>query len=201
MKICNKCYIEKENVEFYVDKRSKDNHRNTCKSCEIINAKKWRNKNLERIIQYQKEWRENNKEYKSPNHHLSKESAKKWRNRHPDYNKKYYEESKDVIKEKKKEYDREWRKNNRDYSIKCSKEWRDKNKEKIKERNIKNKNKFNENRMYKRKNNVIYNLYHSIGSSIRSSLRRNGYSKKSRTYEILGCTFEEFKLYIESKKN
>jgi len=29
--------------------------------------------------------------------------------------------------------------------------------------------------------------------------RRNGYTKKSRTHEILGCSYEEFKEYLESK--
>jgi len=31
------------------------------------------------------------------------------------------------------------------------------------------------------------------------SIRNKGYTKKSKTYEILGCTFEEFKLHIESQ--
>ena len=31
------------------------------------------------------------------------------------------------------------------------------------------------------------------------SIKRKGYSKKTRTYEILGCSFEDFKLYLESK--
>ena len=29
--------------------------------------------------------------------------------------------------------------------------------------------------------------------------RRNSYTKNSKTYEILGCTFEEFKQHLESK--
>jgi hypothetical protein len=34
---------------------------------------------------------------------------------------------------------------------------------------------------------------------VRSSLRLLGYSKKSKTEEILGCSYEDFILYLESK--
>jgi hypothetical protein len=29
------------------------------------------------------------------------------------------------------------------------------------------------------------------------SIKRNGYSKKTKTYEILGCSYEDFKTHIE----
>jgi len=45
----------------------------------------------------------------------------------------------------------------------------------------------------------LYKLKHYISCNIRNSIRKNGYTKKSRTHEILGCTFEEFKTYIESQ--
>jgi hypothetical protein len=31
------------------------------------------------------------------------------------------------------------------------------------------------------------------------SITRNGYSKRSKTYQILGCTFEEFKIHLEKQ--
>jgi hypothetical protein len=39
----------------------------------------------------------------------------------------------------------------------------------------------------------------NIGHSIYKSLRKNGYSKKSRTHEILGCSYDEFRNHIESQ--
>ena len=33
---------------------------------------------------------------------------------------------------------------------------------------------------------------------IRKSIKSNGYTKKSKTYDILGCSYEDFKEYIES---
>ena len=34
---------------------------------------------------------------------------------------------------------------------------------------------------------------------ILNSIKRGGYTKRSRTYEILGCTYEEFLIHIESQ--
>ena len=36
-------------------------------------------------------------------------------------------------------------------------------------------------------------------TSISQSFKKNGFTKKSRTHEILGCTFEDFKTHLESK--
>lgn len=52
---------------------------------------------------------------------------------------------------------------------------------------------------YRRKNNPFYGLKDTIRVAITNSIRKRGYRKSSRTYEILGCSFEEFKLHIESK--
>tara|TARA_R110000782_G_scaffold242674_1_gene329189 strand:- start:135 stop:551 length:417 start_codon:yes stop_codon:yes gene_type:complete len=45
----------------------------------------------------------------------------------------------------------------------------------------------------------LYKLRCNISSLIRISIRRNGYSKKSKTYEYLGCSFEYFKVYLEKQ--
>ena len=50
-----------------------------------------------------------------------------------------------------------------------------------------------------RKNNPIFKISANIRSSISTSLRENNYTKKSKTTQILGCSFDEFKTYIESK--
>ena len=34
---------------------------------------------------------------------------------------------------------------------------------------------------------------------IYNAIRRKGYNKKSKTQDILGCSFEEFKIHLESK--
>jgi len=51
----------------------------------------------------------------------------------------------------------------------------------------------------KRKSDPIFALSSAIRSRISESLKNNRFYKKSNTQEILGCSFEEFKIYIESK--
>jgi hypothetical protein len=121
-------------------------------------------------------------------------------------------------KEKINKRNQEWRKNNKDKVInqhtryynenklevsKKHKEWRELNKEKVteyhKEYRKRNKNKINEYFNNRLNNDNLYKLKTNIRSNIRFSLKRNGFSKNSKTQEILGCSFEEFKRYLESK--
>jgi len=51
----------------------------------------------------------------------------------------------------------------------------------------------------RKKNDPVFKLKCNLRTSISKSIRKNGYTKKSRTYKILGCSFEEFKIYIENK--
>ena len=48
-------------------------------------------------------------------------------------------------------------------------------------------------------NDVLFKLSESIRASIKTSIRKRGYTKRSKTYIILGCSYEEFRIYIESK--
>ena len=45
----------------------------------------------------------------------------------------------------------------------------------------------------------MYSLKCRISKSISNSLQKEGYTKRSRSHEILGCSYEEFKLHLESK--
>jgi len=111
----------------------------------------------------------------------------------------------DIEKDKKEFY--HWKK----ICIKCqleiNKEYRKKNKAKIsitskkwycktKEVRRKHKNEYYKN---KRKNDSLFNLKENVKRNIRMSFIRKGFSKKSKTFEILGCTFEEFKIHIEKQ--
>lgn len=63
-----------------------------------------------------------------------------------------------------------------------------------KERERKRKEKVN-----RYENNLLFRLKSNLSGKIRNSLLKNGYSKKSSTYKILGCTYDEFKIHIESQ--
>lgn len=95
-----------------------------------------------------------------------------------------------INSERKKEYNKIYRKLNEDNL----KQYYHINKEQIIER-IK---KYNYNR---RKTDYLFNFTCNVRSLIRMSFKRgnNHFKKKSRTEDILGCSIEEFKKYIESK--
>jgi hypothetical protein len=118
--------------------------------------------------------------------------------------KKLYSKNYDILnKDKQKEYHKQHQLLNKDSLEKYQKSYYKENYQKIKEKNQSRKDEIKEYRknymIEKRKNNSLFNLKHNLGNMIYKSLYSQGYSKKSRTYQILGCSFEEFKLYLESK--
>ena len=72
------------------------------------------------------------------------------------------------------------------------KKWVADNKEKIKEyhKNYKSQ---------KRKNDNLFKLTSNIRTLIKYSLKSKGFKKQSKTENILGCSFEEFKQHLESQ--
>ena len=128
--------------------------------------------------------------------------------------KKYYQSNLDSIGKKQKEY----RDNNKDKI----KEWRDNNKEYIKEINekyyldnkadikIKQQEYYQNNKEtirhykneYKKKRMIsdpLFKLKENIKTSVYIAFKRNGYTEKSKTTIILGCSYHEFKQHLESK--
>lgn len=58
---------------------------------------------------------------------------------------------------------------------------------------------YQKNYVAKRKNNdPVFKLRKNITSRISQSIKNGGYTKRSKTYEILGCSYDEFKTHIES---
>ena len=51
----------------------------------------------------------------------------------------------------------------------------------------------------RRKNDEFFRVSSAIRNLIRNSIKRKGFRKTSKSYEILGCSFDEFKTHIESK--
>jgi hypothetical protein len=48
-------------------------------------------------------------------------------------------------------------------------------------------------------NDVLFRISKNIRTNIVNSFRKSGYKKNYKAYYILGCSFEEFKLHLESK--
>ena len=90
------------------------------------------------------------------------------------------------------EKSKKYHKLNRDRINQVSKVYRESNKDKIRDLQ-------NNYRIERKKVDSTYKLKNSIRRSINNAFSRNGYPKSSKTYEILGCSFEEFKEHLESQ--
>jgi hypothetical protein len=103
--------------------------------------------------------------------------------RNPETRKKYLEANKEKIKEQKKQY---YEKNKVEY-INTVKSYQSNNREKIRQ--------YNKNR---RKTDELFKLKGNLKCLIRNSIIKE-FTKQSKTEEILGCSFEQFKQYLESQ--
>jgi hypothetical protein len=74
---------------------------------------------------------------------------------------------------------------------KSTKIYRKKNKNILREKN----KIYHNNRL---KTDIVYKVKHIAKNVIRKALSKGGYTKRSRTYEILGCSYEDFKIHIEN---
>jgi len=110
-------------------------------------------------------------------------------------------------KDKNKESQRRYKINNSDKRNEYIKKWRQDNKEDIKlkksiyyknnkEKIIEQVGLYQKERM---KTDSLYKLTRGIRSLILVSFKNQFTEKSKRTQEILGCTYEEFKIYLESQ--
>jgi hypothetical protein len=137
------------------------------------------------VKEYKRQYHLDNKDKykKDPEKRKEYYSTQEWK----EYRKKYREENREKLKYQKQE----WSKKNRNRINETQKLWRELNKEDV----YKKANEY----VKKRKEDTIYKLICNIGTLIKVSILRNGFSKKSKTGKILGCSFIEFKIYLESK--
>lgn len=94
---------------------------------------------------------------------------------------KYYHKTKDNISDDAKEKDR----------IRSLKYYYENKKEVNRKKVLRDKEKM--------KINPLFKLSHNIRTLIRRSLQNQFTEKSKRTQEILGCTYEEFKIYLENQ--
>ena len=176
MIVCKMCEIEKELSDFPHSNRKPNSK--YCHKCFYIKyrdtsmkcTKEYYKKNKEECAKKSKERREDNKEE-------IKESRKK-----------YYEDNKEEILLKNSIYCKQ----NRDSRNKKARE----NYRKRLDNNRKLKRDYvNE----KLRTNELFKLKCNIRCLIGNAFRRGFTTKSKKTIEILGCSFEEFKLHLESK--
>lgn len=115
----------------------------------------------------------------------------------------YKSQCKECISSSRKKYFLEYREKNSDKIKKSINDYCQKNSEKVKSSkkkwSEKNPSYYKEYQKNRLENDSLFNLSRSIRTRISKSINRKNFRKKSKTSEILGCSFEYFKIYIESK--
>ena len=182
MRVCIECKKEKEISLFY-------KRRNICIDCNIevtIKTKKCSKCNIT------KESFDFNKDDRSKDGLLSscKDCVKEYRENNKEKIKKYRENNKEKLKQKKKEYYLVYKENNKDKIKESNKKYKQNNKEKI-----------NNYYLERKRNDSFFKLKSSIRNLLYHSFKRKFSNKSKRTIEILGCSFDEFRQYIENKFN
>ena len=115
-----------------------------------------------------------------------KKSYKTNKEYHKIKNREYYNKNKKDILKKSKKY----RQKNKNIILKKQKTWRENNKSKI----------LKQNSIYvskRRQNDPGFRILMNTRSRIGNAIKKN--KKLNKTINLLGCSIEEFKLYIESK--
>lgn len=106
MKTCNRCKKEKELIDFSKHKLAKDQLRSYCKQCANEYAKKYYEKNIDKVKNYYKSYRKNNQE-------RLKKAHKEWHKENSEKAKNYAKEYREYNKEKCNNMTKNWRKNNK----------------------------------------------------------------------------------------
>lgn len=201
-KTCRKCSAVKEISFFYKAKGCIDGHRQTCKECSQKKIAIYYQKNQDSIKQYRKENYFDNEVYKKD----ARARSSRWYENNQDKLQEYKSINKERITKNKKEYHY---KNRENISKKVS-EYYKKNPEKAKEKDLKNKKWREDNKEWviergkrylrkRLKEEPLFKLKQAVRQRVYKSIKYRGYTKKSKTFEILDCTCEFFRSYIESK--
>lgn len=194
-KKCSVCLEDKPLSNFYFRKDS-GKYRNECSKCLVEAFNKRRADNPEKIKEISKKTREKNK-------HKAKKRMQDWKANNPNHRKEYvknnpeiikavakraYLKNKDKINEKKKE----WYVNNKERHSATRDLYAKNNKERL----LYARRKWERNRM---DTDINYILQKTLRSRIRGALKSAGGRKAERTENLIGCTVEEFRVFIESQ--
>lgn len=170
-KKCTKCGKEKPLSEFNKNKTTKDGHRFQCRECQKESGVLYRKRNVEKGKIYRKKYYQDHKEERADYQRRNKDSV--------NINKKRYVERNP---EKRKQQSRNYYHRHR---------------EEIKERAQAKKEETNKKRVEYIHNNTNAKLAHNYRTLILRAMGRKNV-KHSRSTELLGCSIEDFKLYLSS---
>jgi len=187
-KICNKCNLELPISDFYIKNKDRGTYECRCKKCQYSYNKSYMQKYTS-IPENREKMRENKKAYKKKKRlevKIIRDNLKAEKQRLIDIeieNKRIEKEKQDLIRVEKKRLN----------EYKKTDEYKIEQKKKDKERRY-------DRWKFKFKNDSLFALKKRLRVLIRGSFRKSGYTNFStRTEEIIGISYNDFKLYMESK--
>jgi hypothetical protein len=198
-KVCVKCQQEKQLSDFYFRKET-GKYRPDCRACLTARNTKWRKANWDSFKETARKRIERNRDKISAQRKLYDEKNKE---KLQAYHKEYHQKNREKALIDRKEW---YQKQDREEQLQQRREWYQNNKEKHaanrekyeqenKDRLRAARRKWENNRL---KTDLNYCLQKTLRGRIRASLK--GLTKKQeRTEELIGCTIEEFRAYIESQ--
>lgn len=207
MKTCSRCKVEKSETEFFKDDYNTDGLSYFCQCCSLEYSKVYAEAralfvNVSTNTVIVKTRNELEREYFAARAERLAARAKN-REERPTVIKNYLKEYRKANAEKIAAYlkttaDKRAARRKEYYAANAgkiqlvAKEYRKANAEKV----ANYSNEYNKKRC---KTNVLYALKYRVRCLISNSVRNGGYTKKSKAAEILGCSFEDFKIYIEAQ--
>lgn len=171
-KICCKCKIEKDICCFSKDKYSKDGLTYSCKLCKKKKDKEYNEKKIISIDEKKKRH----------------EYLKNWKEKNREK----------IVNDRKKRYEIEREKillRNNIYRLNNPL----RTKERLKIYSQKNKNKRNFREKNRRNIDPLYKLKVNVRSRVKQFLKQQGHTKKNTTFNIIGCSPQFLKEYIEKQ--
>lgn len=215
MKTCTLCKTEKPFEEFSKRKDQKDGLHFWCKPCLKIKKAESYQKNREKALATMAEYRKANTEKvaaakkaayaKKPEHYKAKHRERYLADPEPFITRSgaRYESKREQILA----YGKEYRERNREKIRVRAAAYREKNREKLNARQIErqraNRESFNayqlQYRLNRYKTDPLYALQMTCRRRILCAMQKGGYKKSTKTEALLGCSFEEFKAFLEAK--
>lgn len=200
MKICKSCNILKNIIFFNKDRREKDGLNSRCRECinrrrnsikneVLIESKICKSCNIEKSVDCFKKQKENSDGL----YHMCKLCFNEWRKeyRKNDYVKKSESEFRIKNKEYYTDYAKKWKELNAD---KISMYHKNSNNKPYRKEYQKRFSKLNQKK--RRQTDTIFRLSGNVRSYIRQIIKNK---KTSSTIDIIGCSFDDYKKYLESK--
>jgi hypothetical protein len=187
-KVCNKCNLELPISDFYIKNKERGTYQCMCKKCHYKSRIEYL-KEYNSIPENKNRIKENQRAYEKKKvleAKIIRDNLKAEKQRLIDIeieNKRIEKEQQDLIRVEKK----------RMIAYRKTDEYRIELKKKDNERRY-------ERWKFKFKNDPLFALKKRLRTLIRGSFRKSGYTNfKARTEEIVGISFNEFKVYMESK--